>query len=216
MAVDAVVHVGEVENLAAPVDGDRLAAAKAVDEERDHTPHPAQVVVVAAVDVRKTKDEVAEPVTARVGVDQRLAGDLRRRVGALGESEVRRLLAVALEAMNVAVHLPRGREDERQLLLPAMLEHVERHHRVLERALRLAHELVHLGVRGEMDDDVGRRVLDAADPARERRVRSRRGPAAGTGRRPSTCSSACRRRKRRARRRRASAPDSCRSGRRAP
>ena len=36
--------------------------------------------------------------------------------------------------------------------------------------MRLAHELVHLRVRGEMDDEVDLRVLDAADAAAERRV----------------------------------------------
>jgi hypothetical protein len=36
--------------------------------------------------------------------------------------------------------------------------------------VRLGHELVHLRVRGEVDDDVDPRVLDAADPARERRI----------------------------------------------
>ena len=36
--------------------------------------------------------------------------------------------------------------------------------------MRLAHELVHLRVGGQVHDDVGGRVLDAADAAFERRV----------------------------------------------
>ena len=36
--------------------------------------------------------------------------------------------------------------------------------------MRLADELVHLRVRGQMHDDIGARILDAADAARERRV----------------------------------------------
>ena len=80
------------------------------------------------------------------------------------------VLAVALEAVDVAVHLARRGEDERQPALPAVLEHVEGHHRVLERAMRLRDELVHLRVRRQVDDDVGLRVRDAADPVREGRV----------------------------------------------
>ena len=72
---------------------------------------------------------------------------------------------VALEAVDVAVDLARRGEDDRDRALPAELEHVEGHHQVLERAVRLGHELVHLRVRGEVDDEVGLRVLDAADPA---------------------------------------------------
>ena len=36
--------------------------------------------------------------------------------------------------------------------------------------MRLAHELVHLRVRGEVDDEVDLGILDAVDAARERRV----------------------------------------------
>ncbi len=36
--------------------------------------------------------------------------------------------------------------------------------------MRLPHELVHLGVRGEVHDEVCLRVLDAVDPARVGRV----------------------------------------------
>ena len=96
--------------------------------------------------------------------------DLRGGVRALGEGEVGGLLAVLLEAVHVAVDLARRREDERQPQLAAVLEDVEGHDRVLERAVRLAHELVHLRVRGHVHDDVDLRVLDAADAAVERRV----------------------------------------------
>ena len=172
--VDAVVDVGEVERLlAAAVDRDRLAAQHRVDEQRHHAHHALQVVVVAPVDVREAEDEIRQPVAAGVRVDERLAGDLRGRVGALRVGEVGDLLAVLLEAVDVAVDLAAGREHDRQLLLRGVLEHVERHHRVLERAVRLPDELVHLRVRGEMDDDVDLRVLDAVDPAGERRVVAR-------------------------------------------
>ena len=172
--VDAVVDVGEVEHLVgAAEDRDRLVARHRVDEERQHARHPVQVVVVAPVDVREAEGEVPEAVAARVGVDERLARDLRGGVRALREGEVGRLLAVALEAVDVAVHLARRGEDERQPALPAVLEHVEGHHRVLERAVRLRDELVHLRVRRQVDDDVGLGVRDAADPVREGRVLAR-------------------------------------------
>src|SRR5205085_4616596 len=117
-------------------------------------------------------DEVLQPVTARVRVDERLPGDLRRGVRRLRIREVRaRLLGfLRREAMHVAVDLTARGEDDRQALLAAELEHVERHHRVLERTMRLAHELMHLRVRGEVDDEVDVRVLDAADAAGERRI----------------------------------------------
>src|SRR5438552_4219244 len=70
--------------------------------------------------------------------------------------------------MDVAVHLAAGGEDDREALLAAELQHVEGHHRVLERAVRLAHELVHLRVRPEVDDEVDLGILHAADSTRER------------------------------------------------
>ena len=73
--------------------------------------------------------------------------------------------AVLLEAVHVAVDLAGRREDERQLVPRGVLEDVEGHDRVLERAMRLAHELVHLRVRGEVHDEVDLGVLDAVDPA---------------------------------------------------
>src|SRR4029077_379882 len=42
--------------------------------------------------------------------------------------------------------------------------------RVLQRAVGLAHKLMHLRVRGEMYDEVDRRILDAVDTPAERRV----------------------------------------------
>src|SRR6185503_1651530 len=91
-------------------------------------------------------------------------------VRALRVREVGGLLVVALEPVDVAVDLAARREDDRDVPLPRVLEDVERHHRVLERSVRLTHELMHLGVRGEMHDEVGLRVLDAVDPPRVRRV----------------------------------------------
>ena len=72
--------------------------------------------------------------------------------------------------MDVAVHLAGRREDEREAELPRVFEDVEGHDRVLERAVRLANELMHLCVRREVDDEVDLRILDAADAAAERRV----------------------------------------------
>ena len=144
-----------------------------MDEERDDANHPLQVVVEAPVDVREAEDEIAKAVAARVRVDERLTGDLRRRVRALRVREVRHLLAVLLEAVDVAVHLAAGREDDRDLLLPDVLEDVVGHDQVLERPMRLPDELVHLRVRGEMDDQVDLRILDAVDSARERRIVAR-------------------------------------------
>src|SRR5215218_9224206 len=169
--VDTVVDVCEVEHLlVAAVYGDRLPARDPVDEEREHARHPLEIVVEPAVDVREPEDEVAEPVAPRVRVDERLARDLRRRVRRLRVREVSRRFPIFLEPVDVAVHLARRREDERQVQAPRVLEDVERHDRVLERAVRLPDELVHLRVRGEVDDEVDDGVLDAADPARERRV----------------------------------------------
>ena len=87
--------------------------------------------------------------------------DLRGRVRALRVGEVGGRLAVLLEAVDVAVDLAGRGEDERQLERAAVLEHVEGHDRVLERAMRLPHELVHLRVRGQVDDEVDLRVLDS-------------------------------------------------------
>ncbi len=169
--VDAVVDVGEVEGLVlASVDRDRLPAEHRVDEQRDHPHHPMQVVVVPAVDVGEPEDEVGQAVAAGVGVDERLARDLRRGVRALRVREVRGLLVVALEAMHVAVHLAARGEDDRDASLARVLEDVERHHRVLERPVRLADELVHLRVRRQVHHEIGLRVLDPVDPAREGRV----------------------------------------------
>ncbi len=170
-SVDAVVDVGEVEHLVvSAVDRDRLAERQLVHEERQHPLHAGEVAVVAPVDVREAEDEVAEPVALRVGVDERLRGDLRRRVGTLGEREVCARLVVLLEAVDVAVDLAGRGEDERQRERAAVLEHVEGHHRVLERPLGLANELVHLGVRGEVDDELDAFVLDAVHAAAKGRV----------------------------------------------
>ena len=171
-----------------------------------------EVVVVAPVDVREAEDEVAQAVALRVGVDERLRGDLRRRVRALGVGEVGGRLAVLLEAVDVAVDLARRGEDERQLERAAVLEDVEGHHRVLERALRLADELVHLRVRGEVDDEVDLRVLDAVHAAAERRVVPGEVLQQRVEVASSRCSAACRRRRPRARRRAGAARGSCRSG----
>ena len=75
-AVDAVVDVGEVEDLLPAVDGDGLAARQAVNEERDYPHHPVKVVVETTVDVRESKDEIRQRVTAGVRIDERLAGNL--------------------------------------------------------------------------------------------------------------------------------------------
>src|ERR687888_2254103 len=170
--VDAIVDVGEVERLLRPEDSDRLVAQHRVDEERQNAHHACEVVVVAPVDVREAENEITQPIAARVRVDQRLPSDLRRRVRRLGVGEVGTRLArlALLEAVHVAVDLAAGREDDRQPLLTAVLEDVERHHGVLERTMRLAHELVHLRVGGEVHDEVDLRILDAADSVRERRI----------------------------------------------
>ncbi len=77
---------------------------------------------------------------------------------------------LGLKTVDVPVHLPTRAEDDRCLCLSAVLEHVERHRHVLERSGGLAHQLVHLGVGGEVDDDVRGRVLHAADASLHRRV----------------------------------------------
>ncbi len=164
-SLDAVVDVGEVEHLVvAAEDGDRLAPEDPVREEWDHPDHASEVVVEAPVDVGESEDDVRQLVAARVGVDERLTRDLRCRVRALRVGEVGGSL-FRLEAMDVAVDLTARAEDDRRLRLPAMLEDVERHRHVLERTSRLADELMHLGVRGEVDDDVRSRVFDASDAA---------------------------------------------------
>ena len=174
-AVDAVVDVREVEGLVvSAVDGDRLAAKHGVDEERNHPHHPLEVVVEPPVDVREAEHDVGQAVAAGVRVDERLARDLRRRIGALRVREVGHLLAVLLEPMDVAVDLAAGGEHDRDVPESRVLEHVERHDGVLERAMRLPHELMHLRVRREVDDEVDLGVLDAVDPAAEGRVVARK------------------------------------------
>ena len=128
-----------------------------------------EVVVVAAVDVREPEDDVGQLVAARVRVDERLAGDLRGGVRALGVGEVGGAF-LGLEPVHVAVDLAARAEDDRRLRLPAVLEHVERHRHVLERPGGLADELMHLGVGGEVDDHVGGRVLDSTDATLHRGV----------------------------------------------
>ena len=70
---------------------------------------------------------------------------------------------------------PRGVDEKMsgKVVRTAVLEHVEGHDDVLERAVRLAHELVDLRMRREMDDE--RRPADtrSADATRERRVVTR-------------------------------------------
>ena len=99
----------------------------------------------------------------------------RRRIGRLRVREVgARLFRLFLgKPVDVAVHLAARREDDREAALPAELENVERHDRVLEGAVRLANELMHLGVRGQMHDEIHVGILDAADAAGERRVVTR-------------------------------------------
>ena len=170
-AVDAVVDEREVEDLLlAAVDRDWLVPRQLVHEQGQHALHPPEVVVETSVDVREPEDEVVEAVAAGVRVDERLAGDLRRRVRALRVCEVGGLLRVLLEAVNVAVHLAGRREHERQPERARVLEDVERHDRVLERPVRLPDELVHLRVRGQVHHGVDLRVLDPADPAGKRRI----------------------------------------------
>src|SRR5207253_8236714 len=54
-AAHAVVHVGEVEHLLLAVDGDRLLAGDAPDEQGYDPLHALEVVVVAPVDVGEAK-----------------------------------------------------------------------------------------------------------------------------------------------------------------
>ena len=70
-----------------------------------------EVVVEAAVDVREAEDDVRQLVAARVRVDERLAGDLRGGVRALGVGEVGRAF-LGLEPVHVAVDLAARAEDD--------------------------------------------------------------------------------------------------------
>src|SRR5256885_416712 len=121
------------------------------------------------VHVREAEDEIAQAVAPRIGVDECLARDLGGGVGGLRVGEVgARLLGG--EPVHVAVDLAARREDDGEILLAAELEDVEGHDGVLECTMRLAHELMHLRVRGEVHDEVDLRVLDPADATREGRV----------------------------------------------
>src|SRR6266566_4600330 len=170
--VDAIVDVGEVEGLLLSEHRHRLVAQHRVDEERQHAHHAGEVVVVAPVDVREAEDEIAQAVTTRIRVDEGLTGYLRRRIRGLRVREVGARLARVPRSkpVHVAVDLPTRRKDDRKILLAAELEDVEGHDRVFEGAVRLAHELVHLRVRGEMDDEIDVRVLHSADASWEGRV----------------------------------------------
>src|SRR5438105_3107139 len=81
-----------------------------------------------------------------VRVDDSIASDLRRGVRRLSERKVGHALRVLLEPVHVSVDLPARREHDRQVAAARILEHVERHDRVLERAVRLPDELMHLRV----------------------------------------------------------------------
>src|SRR6266550_5242443 len=171
--VDAIVDVGEVEGLLLSEHRHRLVAQHRVDEERQHAHHAGEVVVVAPVDVREAEDQIAQAVATRIRVDEGLTGDLRGGIRGLRVGEVGARLArlPGGKPVYVAVDLATRRKDDGKVLLPAELEDVERHDRVLEGAVRLAHELVHLRVRGEMHDEVDVRVLHSAYASGKGRVR---------------------------------------------
>jgi len=72
--------------------------------------------------------------------------------------------------VHVAVDLTGGREHDGQVHAARKLKDVEGHDRVLEGAMGLPDELMHLRVCREVNDEVDLRVLDAVDPATECRV----------------------------------------------
>src|SRR5262249_42929712 len=126
-------------------------------------------VVVPAVYVREAKDEIGKLVTPGVGVDHRLARDLRGRVRRLREREVG-LTLLGREAMNVAVDLAARGEHDRNPLRAAELQDVERQDGFREGGGGGAEELMTLRVRGQVPDEIDRRILDPADSARERGI----------------------------------------------
>src|SRR6266516_1661698 len=171
-SLDAVVDVGEVEGLLLSEHRHRLVAEHRVDEQRQHAHHAGKVVVVAPVDVREAEDEIAQAVATRIRVDKGLTCDLRRGIRGLRVREVGARLArlPCRKPVHVAIDLPTRRKDDGKILLAAELQDVEGHDRVFEGAVRLAHELMHLRVRGEMHHEIDVRVLHPADASREGRV----------------------------------------------
>src|SRR5512141_2592699 len=72
--------------------------------------------------------------------------------------------------MDVSIDFAAAREDDRSLCLTAVLEDVVRHHHVLERAMRLAHELLDLRLSSELNYHTAPRLVNAADARGIRRI----------------------------------------------
>src|SRR5690606_1564309 len=117
----AVINVGEIEPLLAAGDDYRFGAGGRATDERDDALHAFNLHVVATVNVAEPKDQIAQPVTLGVGVDERLAGDLAGRVGAFGKGEVG-VGFLGDVAADVAIDLARTAEDHRQLILTAVFQ----------------------------------------------------------------------------------------------
>lgn len=146
-AADAVIDVGEVEDFVFAEDGDGTAGVDFLDEVGDDSQHALDVVVVTAVYIAETEDEIAQPVTLGVGVDERLAGDFTGGVGAFGEGEV----GVGFfgdVAVDVAVDLAGTAEDEWNLVVTAVFQHVPGHGDVFQSAVGLLYQFMYFGVGG--------------------------------------------------------------------
>src|SRR5690606_15268913 len=111
----AVVDVGEVQHFLLAVDGDGFPVTNFADEQGDDTLHAFEIVVVTAVYVAKAKYQVAQPITLRIAINQRLARNFAGRVRAFREGKI----GVAFfgdVTVDVAVHLARAAEDDGQVV----------------------------------------------------------------------------------------------------
>ena len=68
------------------------------------------------------------------------------------------------KSVNITIDFTRTTEDYRQIIVTAEPERIECHSDVLKRAVRLLHKLMHLGMRGKVNDYVNiLRILDVAN-----------------------------------------------------
>ena len=70
-------------------------------------------------------------------------------------------------AVDVAVDLARGGEDDRQLVVATVFKDVKGQRDILHRAVRVLHQLVDFGIGCQMHHDIRPWVWHAADSARE-------------------------------------------------
>jgi len=152
-SIDAVIDMGEIDYLLDAKHGDWLILRNVPDKERNDPLHPMKIVIVPAVNIAQTKDNVGKAVAARVRIDHRLTGNFARRVRARAKAEISVGFNSA-KAVDIAIHFAAAGEDDRDGQQPAILEDVVSHRDVFERSPRLVHQFIHFRMGSEMDHDI--------------------------------------------------------------